>query len=131
MKRLGVLLLLGGLMAAPLAQAHVRVGISAGYYPAYYHPHRHHGGFHPGYFSAGPGWYGPGAYHGYGVIYEPPVVIRESAPVVVTQAPSVQPQPAMWYFCPSLKAYYPYVEHCPEGWTPVPATPPDTQGKKK
>lgn len=127
MKRLGLMLLLGGLMAVPQAQAHVRVGISAGYYPAYYHPHRYYGG----YYGPGPGWHAPPVYYGYSTVYEPPVVIRESAPVVVTQAPAVQPQPAVWYFCPSLKAYYPYVERCPEGWATVPATPPDTQGKKK
>lgn len=129
MKRLGMLLLFGGLMAAPLAQAHVRVGISAGYYPGYHHSRSYYGG----YYGPGPGWYAPAPYYGYGYapVYETPVVIRESVPVVATQAPPVQPQPAVWYFCPSLKAYYPYVESCPEGWATVPATPPDIQGKKK
>jgi hypothetical protein len=33
-------------------------------------------------------------------------------------APAYAP-PAMWYFCPALGAYYPYVQECPSGWQPV------------
>jgi len=43
-------------------------------------------------------------------------------PGVVVAAPPAPPAPApaqYWYYCPSAKAYYPYVSACPEGWTPV------------
>jgi hypothetical protein len=33
-------------------------------------------------------------------------------------APGYAP-PGMWYFCPALGAYYPYVQECPSGWQPV------------
>lgn len=32
--------------------------------------------------------------------------------------------PSYWYYCPSVKTYYPYVAHCPEAWVRVtPSTP--------
>lgn len=46
----------------------------------------------------------------------PPVVM---APIV---APA-RPPGAMWYFCESAGAYYPYVSYCAEGWRAVPANP--------
>ena len=34
----------------------------------------------------------------------------------------VQPEPVgYWYYCPSARAYYPYVAACPESWVLVPA----------
>lgn len=136
MKRLSVLLLLGGLLVAPLAGADVRIGIHAGY-PGYYHPHRsyyqgsyYQGGYYGGYANYGGGWYQPWPYAGYGTVYSEPVIIHESPPVVVAPAAPAQPQPAVWYLCKSVNAYYPYVESCPEGWATVPAVPPDTKGKK-
>ena len=62
--------------------------------------------------------------------YTPPVVVVNPQPpvVVAPQAPAptpVQPQPAAqsWYYCESVKSYYPYVPSCPEGWKTVPAQP--------
>ena len=35
------------------------------------------------------------------------------------------PPPAQyWYYCESAGGYYPYVQACPGGWTPMPALPP-------
>lgn len=64
--------------------------------------------------------------------YGPPVVVQQAPPTVMIQqpppvsAPPAQsaPQPAQnWYYCPSSKAYYPYVSTCPDGWQAVPAAP--------
>jgi hypothetical protein len=67
----------------------------------------------------GPGWWGPGwwgpPYH-----YSPPVVIQQP-PVYVQPAP---PPPTYWYYCQNPQGYYPYVQQCPGGWTPVTPTPP-------
>ena len=47
-----------------------------------------------------------------------PAPITYSAPVEVVPAPP--PAPAnTWYFCQSVGKYYPYAQHCPEGWQPV------------
>jgi hypothetical protein len=43
-------------------------------------------------------------------------------PAVVTQVPPSPPTPSpppYWYFCPSVKGYYPSVAECPEGWSRV------------
>lgn len=34
------------------------------------------------------------------------------------------PPPAYWYYCPTARTYYPYVQACPVPWQPVPASPP-------
>ncbi len=52
----------------------------------------------------------------------PPSVVIAAPPVVT--APAATPAAANWYYCPSVKGYYPYVRECPEGWRVVPATPP-------
>ncbi len=59
--------------------------------------------------------------------YIPPVVITQSDPVEPAPAIIVAPAAASqsWYFCVSSDSYYPYVASCPEGWTTVPAMPPD------
>ena len=94
----------------------VRFGISFGvpvygprFYPAPYYPY-------------------PAPYYAY-----PPVVVETAPPVYIEQpaAPSA-PAPAQiqsqaqgdWYYCPSSKAYYPYVNECQTGWQRVPAQPP-------
>ena len=38
-----------------------------------------------------------------------------------------QPAAAVWYYCDSARAYYPYVAACNEGWRTVPAMPPPAQ----
>ena len=74
-------------------------------------------------------WVLPGAWWLYDRPYypypaSPPVVIQPvpQEPVVVQPAP--QPAAQTWYYCESARAYYPYVQTCPEGWRPVPAAPP-------
>ncbi|MDY0039547.1 MAG: hypothetical protein RBS57_04495 [Desulforhabdus sp.] len=64
------------------------------------------------------GWgYPYSYYYGYGA----PAVIEQS-PVYVEPAP--QPAEAYsWYYCQNPRGYYPYVEHCPGGWTKVPPSP--------
>lgn len=39
-------------------------------------------------------------------------------PGMVALGPPAPPS-QYWYYCPSAKAYYPYVPACPEGWAPV------------
>jgi len=82
------------------ASARVFVGVGVGgYYPApYYAP----------YYYPQPYYYPPAYY------YAPPPVIEQ--PVITAPAENY------WYWCPSAKAYYPYVSSCPEGWQAVPAT---------
>jgi len=64
-----------------------------------------------------PGYYYP--YPGYDYPYSPP------AEYVEPQSPAASPPPpANWYYCDSVKAYYPYVTKCPEAWRVVPAAPP-------
>ncbi|HEV8439773.1 MAG TPA: hypothetical protein VGT40_16920 [Methylomirabilota bacterium] len=116
---------------------------------AWAHWHRWHG-WH-GHVWVGPGWWGPRpwgwgwpAYYGYA--YPPPPYAYPPAPVVVPEPPvyvqpqsvveprpmTAQPQSAApsvpadqsnWYYCPSEKTYYPYVQTCPEAWVTVPARP--------
>jgi hypothetical protein len=38
---------------------------------------------------------------------------------VVAQTPPPASAPAYWYYCASVKTYYPYVTACPEGWMQV------------
>ena len=45
--------------------------------------------------------------------------IDASPPPVVVQP--ARPPGQMWYWCQSYQGYYPYVQHCPEGWRAVPA----------
>lgn len=40
------------------------------------------------------------------------------------QGDPAQPAPGVWYYCDSVRAYYPYVQSCAEAWRAVPATPP-------
>lgn len=74
------------------------------------HHFRHHGGARIGVVVAAPLLAAPFLYlpprHYY---YAPP------PPVYIEQPP---PR-AYWYFCPSLNAYYPQVQTCPDAWQPV------------
>lgn len=73
-------------------------------------PRHFHGGFHSRVIIGGtfyaPLYYPPYYYDPY--YYAPPPV------EYVQPAP---PQP--WYYCASARAYYPYVQACPEGWQQV------------
>jgi hypothetical protein len=105
MKRVALLLLLAA--AATSAVAH---GGRA----------RVHLGFHFGVPLYGWGWYGPPAYY----YYPAPVYVQPpAAPVYVERSDVVPEGPGTWYFCRESNTYYPYVKHCPGGWTRVPAQP--------
>jgi hypothetical protein len=79
--------------------------------------HRHHGhgfghrGFHGRAFIGA----GPLFFWGPSFVYAPPAVL--AAPPVWVEQGSY----GYWYYCPSARAYYPYVAACPEPWVPVPA----------
>src|SRR6267143_196075 len=76
--------------------------------------HRFHGGctgIGPSFYW-GPYWdpwwsYGPYAYAPSPVIVQPPPVYIEKPPA------------GYWYYCPSVRAYYPNVQSCAEPWTRV------------
>lgn len=52
-----------------------------------------------------------------------PAVIEQQSPTYVEPAP--QPEETYsWYYCQNPRGYYPYVEHCPGGWTKVSPSPP-------
>ncbi len=62
-----------------------------------------------------PYYYGPAYY------YPPPPAYIEQGPAPAEQGSQY------WYYCPSARAYYPYVDACPEGWQrvlPQPYPPP-------
>ena len=70
------------------------------------------------YYGGVPYYYANDVYYvqqpsGYEVVAPP-----ADAPAAVAQAPGT------WYYCDSAKAYYPYIQQCPEGWRSVPASPP-------
>ena len=80
-------------------------------YPYYYRPY-----YYPP--------YGYDPYYGYAPGYGAPYVQQPSY-VQQSPAPVQQQQPSYsWYYCPSLRGYYPYVKQCPEAWQPVSPTPP-------
>jgi hypothetical protein len=48
------------------------------------------------------------------VYYDPP------PPVYIEQTPDVAPPSEQyWYYCPAVRAYYPYVKECAGGWQRV------------
>lgn len=51
-------------------------------------------------------------------IATPPVVAAPVAPAIVVPPPPPSARTA--YFCESYQAYYPSIQHCPEGWRAVP-----------
>ena len=73
--------------------------------------HRWHGEVFIG--IGAPIWIPPPPYY---VVSPPPTV-------VVQQPPSPPTQTSYWYYCPSARAYYPYVQSCPEPWVTVPTRP--------
>ncbi|MET3107035.1 hypothetical protein AAKU67_001683 [Oxalobacteraceae bacterium GrIS 2.11] len=78
----------------------------------------------------GLGW--EAGYYGYPYpwYYYPPEYYVAPTTVVVPSSPAPVPAPLpapTWYYCDSLKSYYPSVDHCPEQWRLVPATPPPSQ----
>lgn len=85
--------------------------------------HGDHGG-HYGWWwlSAGMWSYYPGPIYPYSYPYGPPPVVVEPEPAPEA---SVPPPQQNWYYCKSARKYYPYVSNCAEGWTEVPAEPPN------
>ncbi len=68
-----------------------------------------------------PAWYdypppSPLYYYDYG--YADPAVAVPPPEYVEQGSPPAQ-QPNYWYYCASSKAYYPYVNECPEAWQQV------------
>jgi hypothetical protein len=94
-----------------------------------WHHHDHDGGGWGG--GWGFGYWGPYSdpwLWGWGYPYYGYPYYAPSYPAYVVPdtgaVPSAPPPPAYWYYCPSAKAYYPYVSQCPEPWVPVSPTPP-------
>ena len=80
------------------------------------YPHGWHHGPHWGWYAWGPWWGHPYGYpyYGYPYPYYYPYPSYES----VVPVPA-EPQQSYWYYCQDAKAYYPYVQSCPGGWTRV------------
>ncbi|MEY4592427.1 MAG: hypothetical protein RIR18_1322 [Pseudomonadota bacterium] len=56
---------------------------------------------------------------------QPAVVLPQTTTTGSSVAPmAVPPAENYWYYCPSSKAYYPYVKECPAGWQKVSPQPP-------
>jgi hypothetical protein len=71
-----------------------------------------------------PWWYYPYPYPYPYVYAPPPTVVVQEPPVYVQQQAAPAPAPeSFWYYCPSSKSYYPYVQSCPEAWVKVPPRP--------
>lgn len=51
-----------------------------------------------------------------------PIVIQQG-PTEYMQQPQPTPEQQYWYYCSDPQGYYPYVQHCPKGWTKVAPTP--------
>lgn len=123
--RLLIALLTGAtLLAAPLAQAD-RGGYRPGPGPG--------GGWHYRHHDGRLGWWWVPAAIGATWLYMdsrpvypayPATVVVQPQPEPIVVQPAPQPQAQSWYYCDSARAYYPYVESCPEGWRAVPAVPP-------
>jgi hypothetical protein len=89
-----------------------------------------------GYYPA-PSYYAPAYYAPSYASYAPPPAAAPQAalgaPAPLPPASATARRPAgsaqpptgnAYYFCPTSKAYYPYVATCPVAWRPVPTTPP-------
>jgi hypothetical protein len=98
--------------------------------------HGHHDGYLGWWWVVAGLWYFyPSPVYPYPDPYTPSVVVQQSPPVIVQQAPATPtppPAPAeapstpqYWYYCEPASMYYPYVSSCPTGWKKVPAVPPD------
>lgn len=76
--------------------------------------HARYGGRFGWWWVVGPSWY----FYSHPIYPYPDPYIPPSV-VVPAQSPPVQ----YWYYCESVKEYYPYTPSCPEGWKAIPATP--------
>lgn len=85
---------------------------------------RHDGRFGWWWVAAGMWYFYPAPVYPYPDPYTPPVVVVNQQPAPAPVTAQAQPPLQYWYYCDSLKAYYPYVPSCPETWRTVPAQPP-------
>jgi len=93
-----------------------------------------HGGPYGGWHGDGVGWWGVGLGLGLGweaatlgypypwYYYPYPYTYPYNSPTMMV-SPSPVPQ-ANWYYCESLKNYYPNVTQCAEPWRVIPTVPP-------
>jgi len=115
-----LVLVMSGVMASESVLAgghghshgHVRFGVFVGgpvFWPGYY---PYYSPYYPPYYPA----------------YYPPVVGAPSSAATYieqggSQAAPAQAQDNWWYYCPDVKAYYPYAKECPAGWQRVAPQP--------
>ncbi|HTT07426.1 MAG TPA: hypothetical protein VMH34_01340 [Gammaproteobacteria bacterium] len=79
----------------------------------FHHFHHFHDRFFFGAVIGSPFFWGPYPYYDY-----PPASYMQEAPPVYVQ------QQGYWYYCPTSKAYFPYVSSCDAPWQPVAPQPP-------
>jgi len=93
-----------------------RGGSRGGSRSANHSGHRHHA--HTRVVVGGSFFYGP-AFYPAPYYYAPvPVYVEPQPPTVyIEQGQDADSQ--AWYYCQSVRAYYPYVADCPEGWQRV------------
>lgn len=89
--------------------------------------HHWHGGPHVGVFISpywapywGPAYYPPYYYRPYYAYPQP-----EPPQTYIEQEAPAAPVSNYWYYCPTAKAYYPYVKRCSVPWQKVVPTPPN------
>lgn len=76
---------------------------------------------------AGNTWfYYPAPIYPYPNPYVPGTVTVVNTEPTVPAPPAQAPETQYWYHCKAPDGYYPYVPHCPGGWTKVPTTPAPT-----
>ncbi|HET7365160.1 MAG TPA: hypothetical protein VFJ70_16455 [Burkholderiales bacterium] len=69
----------------------------------------------------------PAPYYALPPYYPPPYYVPYAyLPPAAALPPPAYPERESyyWYYCPSARAYYPYVRECPDGWQRVPTVPP-------
>ena len=85
---------------------------------------RHDGRYGWWWVAAGMWYFYPAPVFPYPDPYTPPVVVINQQPPAPQATVQAQPPLQYWYYCDSLKTYYPYASSCPEAWRAVPAQPP-------
>jgi hypothetical protein len=146
MKKVGIIIVIGLVLSLGISSGALYArggGGHGGGHGGGFHGGSRAGGFHGGNFRGGgfhhfggsrvfiggyfgfPYYYYPyGYYDPYGYAYSYPYAnpypYDDAQPPVVSE----QEQRSYWYYCQDAQAYYPYVQSCPGGWTPVIPTPP-------
>jgi hypothetical protein len=130
LRKLGVVLfLLIGVSGNAFAQhwhdrGHVNFGVNVGFGPYWgpmYYPPPHYYYPYPQTVIVAP----PPSPVYIEQVPQPAVVLPQTTTTGSSVAPmTVPPTENYWYYCPSSKAYYPYVKECPAGWQKVSPQPP-------